>query len=76
MICSRCQGLMWPSDLRDEAGGRICNGSPAFRCVLCGDLVDSVILANRTLSVAGQDPRKGQSRFHHRGMRVSLGRSS
>ena len=76
MICSRCQGFMWPSELRDEAGGRIFDGSPAFRCVLCGDLIDSVILANRNLSLAGQDPRKGRTRFHNRGMRIAASRSS
>lgn len=45
--CPRCGGLMvheWGADLMGHA---------SQRCVLCGELIDSVILENRRLQQAG-----------------------
>lgn len=45
--CPRCGGLMvheWGTDLMGHA---------SQRCVLCGELIDSVILENRRLQHAG-----------------------
>ena len=45
--CPRCGGLMvheWGADLMGHA---------SQRCVLCGELIDSVILENRRLQHAG-----------------------
>ena len=45
--CPRCGGLMvheWGADLMSHA---------SQRCVLCGELIDSVILENRRLQQAG-----------------------
>jgi hypothetical protein len=45
--CPRCGGLMvheWGADLMGHA---------SRRCVLCGELIDSVILENRRLQQAG-----------------------
>jgi hypothetical protein len=67
---------MWPYELRDEAGGRAYDGSPAFRCVMCGELVDSVILTNRNRSATGHILSKGRTRFHSRGMRVAVSKPS
>lgn len=47
MNCSRCQGPLCFSELRDEEGVLVTEGAPAFRCILCGELIDSVILMNR-----------------------------
>jgi hypothetical protein len=47
MICSRCQGLMVEEELRDWAGGRRYDCSDAWRCLLCGEIVDLVIRSNR-----------------------------
>jgi len=47
MGCGRCQGLMVSErlmDLRSDSGCFVC---PAWRCVLCGNIVDPVILNNR-----------------------------
>ena len=47
MGCRRCQGLMVPDlidDLPEEWGLR---GVSAWRCVVCGDIIDPVIVANR-----------------------------
>lgn len=52
MNCSRCQGLLCFSELRDEGGVLVTEGAPAFRCILCGELIDSVILMNRTRTAA------------------------
>ncbi len=46
MICQRCRGLLVREtfgDLREEAGD-MC---PATRCINCGYIEDSVVLANR-----------------------------
>lgn len=50
MTCERCDGLMvgeWFCDLR-ETGDDIC--VEGYRCLLCGDLLDAVILENRQRS--------------------------
>jgi hypothetical protein len=49
MLCQRCRGLLVRvtfSDLREESA-RLC---PATRCVNCGYVEDSVVLANRLRS--------------------------
>jgi uncharacterized Zn finger protein len=43
MPCSRCAGLTVPEVLRD-GGHRVI----AIRCVICGDVVDHVIVRHRT----------------------------
>jgi hypothetical protein len=48
MFCQRCRGLMVRDrfmDFWDEGGQMYFSG---WRCVVCGEIVDSVILANRT----------------------------
>lgn len=50
MTCGRCNGLMvdeWFCDLL-ETGNELCVGG--YRCLLCGNLVDAVILENRQRS--------------------------
>lgn len=56
MNCSRCQGLLCFSELREEAGGLVTEGAPAFRCILCGERIDSVILMNRARGAARSEP--------------------
>jgi hypothetical protein len=62
---------MWPLDLRDEAGGQIHDSAPAFHCLLCGDLVDPVILTNRNRVTAAHNLRIGRTRFHRKVVYVS-----
>lgn len=47
MTCSRCRGLMVPH--RIEGGGEIPHTGtvPGWRCLLCGETIDVVIMANR-----------------------------
>ena len=47
MHCHRCNSLMFPVDLLDEGGGLTSSVTPAWRCFACGDIVDSLIFANR-----------------------------
>lgn len=47
MKCPRCGGLMvgdWFLDINDEAGRMKFDG---LRCLICGEIVDSLILENR-----------------------------
>ncbi len=46
MICPRCHGLMVPITLVDEQASTSCV-SAGWRCLLCGEILDSVIVANR-----------------------------
>ena len=47
MNCQRCNGLMYPFELRDRrAQGR----AAGLVCLLCGEIVDPVIAGNRTRS--------------------------
>ena len=44
MNCSRCTGLMVRHDLQDETG---LDRFVAWRCLICGEVFDPVILENR-----------------------------
>jgi len=47
MTCARCQGLMVSdrfTDLLDDSGQLRFNG---WRCIICGDVVDPIIVQNR-----------------------------
>ena len=51
MFCLRCGGMMVVErfqDIRDRTG----QGSEVLRCVLCGELLDPVILLNRSRGMA------------------------
>lgn len=45
MHCSRCTGLMIRDDLQDETG---LSRFVAWRCLICGEVLDLVILENRS----------------------------
>lgn len=44
MICSRCDGLRTVITIQDSMSGESLSG---WQCLLCGDVIDSVIAANR-----------------------------
>ncbi len=64
--CQRCQGLMCPIELRDWTGSSGQEASRALRCILCGDIVDDIIVSNRIKSEDrcsdGRNGRKGRPR--------------
>ena len=48
--CSKCSGLMYKTDLRDKLG----EGSiDVIVCAICAEILDPVILRNRSRSLAG-----------------------
>ncbi|MCS6316364.1 MAG: hypothetical protein H8K05_01000 [Nitrospira sp.] len=56
MTCDRCNGLMVSEQICDLQG---CSSSlcvDCYRCLLCGDLVDALILENRRRSVSSAEP--------------------
>lgn len=58
MKCPRCKGLMledWFQDIQDEAGKMSFEG---YRCLACGEVVDAVILKNRSLGAVGVPVRR------------------
>ena|GEM_PF-398084 len=44
MTCSRCDGLRRIIKMKDAVSGESTSG---WQCLLCGDVIDSVIVANR-----------------------------
>jgi len=58
MQCPRCKGLMvddWFQDIRDDTGHRYFQGK---RCLVCGEVVDPVILHNRQVGPEGIPGRR------------------
>lgn len=47
MTCPRCRGLMCPIDLGIEASTSGRDGTYAWRCISCGEIIDPVIVWNR-----------------------------
>lgn len=58
MQCPRCKGLMvddWFQDVRDDTGSINFKG---LRCLICGEVVDPVILHNRQVGPEGIPGRR------------------
>jgi hypothetical protein len=67
VICSRCQGLMVEEELRDWAGGSGYDCFDAWRCLVCGEIVDQVIRSNRRkVKEVDLDGRMKQARHNAR----------
>ena len=49
MTCIRCQGLMVTDQCDDIFEGIHTLHTPTWRCIGCGDIIDSVILQNRKM---------------------------
>ncbi len=49
MLCQRCRSAMTFERFRNEAQGGSAWSYRGWRCIFCGNIVDPVILANRTL---------------------------
>ncbi len=47
MTCSRCQGLMASIALDDQESSPLGEPILGWRCLLCGEVVDETIVANR-----------------------------
>ena len=62
MKCDKCGGVMTPDymlDLWDDCG---IYGCEPWRCMLCGEVTDPVILANRSVHEAGEAQEEYQAK--------------
>ena len=62
MNCSRCTGLMIRDDLQDETG---LDQFVAWRCLICGEVLDPVILKNRSAPPEPMGDRGRHDRGRH-----------
>jgi len=56
MTCDRCDGLMVSEQICDLQGMNSDLCVDGYRCLLCGNLVDTVILDNRSRSTDAVEP--------------------
>ncbi len=56
MTCERCNGLMVSEQICDLRGTSGDLSVVGYRCLLCGDVVDKTILANRRSSSETVEP--------------------
>lgn len=56
MSCDRCNGLMVSERMYDFQGMSSDLRVDGYRCLLCGNLVDAVILENRSRSTDAVEP--------------------
>lgn len=56
MTCDRCNGLMVSERIYDFQGMSSDLCVDGYRCLLCGNLVDTVILENRSRSTDAVEP--------------------
>lgn len=56
MMCERCNGLMVSERIYDVQGMSSDLCVDGYRCLLCGNLVDTVILENRSRSTDAVEP--------------------
>lgn len=54
MECTRCQGILVPDYSFDHLDATSPGHVRTWRCVMCGDVVDPVILDNRRKQAAGR----------------------
>ena len=59
MECRRCQGLMVAIKLEDTGSSTLCFSG--WQCLLCGEIVDLGIKANRKSHL---EPRRNRARPH------------
>ena len=56
MTCERCNGLMVREQIFDLQGRSRNLCVDGYRCLLCGDVVDTLILEHRKGSMASAEP--------------------
>jgi len=60
MNCLRCHGLIVALRLEDAGGSSLCFSG--WQCLMCGEVIDSVIKANRQL-LHGQTGSRSRTRY-------------
>ena len=61
MNCLRCHGLMVTIQLEDAGSSSLCFSG--WQCMLCGEVIDSVIKANRQQQHHGQTRTGSRVRY-------------
>ena len=62
MDCPRCHGLMVPTWLEETADAISGESFSGWKCLLCGEVIDSVIAANRQ---GHQEPMPHRARLQY-----------
>ncbi len=62
MSCSRCNGLMVATSLEEAADVTSGGSLSGWKCLLCGEVIDSVIAANRKHR---QEPKQNRARLRN-----------
>ena len=70
MSCLRCHGLMVPTRLEEAAGATSGGPLSGWKCLLCGEVIDSVIAANRKHH---DEPKRNRARLHNSDMPARAG---
>ena len=61
MVCGRCNGLMVSEQICDLQGMSNDLCADGYRCLLCGNIVDTTILKHRKGSTEALDPASNLS---------------
>jgi hypothetical protein len=72
MTCSRCRGLMHAEGFRGWTCGMGADRFHALRCLVCGEIVDSVIVQNRLNTPQGK-VLSGRRRVRRRATILAVG---
>jgi len=72
MSCLRCHGLMVPTRLEEAAGVTSGGSLSGWKCLLCGEVIDSVIAANRKHP---QEPKRHRARLPNGAVPAKAGAS-
>jgi hypothetical protein len=68
MGCPRCHNLMVEETFVDQETSPSVSSFPGWHCLICGEILDPIILQNRTLH---PEPQDGRARTRKGGMMVS-----
>ncbi len=61
--CERCSGLLYWTELREWDGSRGQDSHGALQCILCGNIIDPVIVKNRQRTMASlREPARSPGR--------------
>jgi hypothetical protein len=60
--CERCSGLLYWTELREWDGSRGQDSHGALQCILCGNIIDPVIVKNRQRVAFVQEPVRPSGR--------------
>jgi hypothetical protein len=53
--CERCSGLLYWTELREWDGSRGQGHHGALQCIICGNIIDPVIVKNRQRALTSQE---------------------